>query len=60
MISIAKGENKPINAVDKFINVRLKNETKVDTRTYWKSTNRALTKISERLVKIANKVGKLQ
>ena len=40
--------------------VRLKNETKVDTRTYWKSTNRALTKISERLVKIANKVGKLQ
>jgi glycerophosphoryl diester phosphodiesterase len=40
-------------------NVRLKNELKVDSRDYWKTTHKALGKISERLVKLANKVGKL-
>ena len=40
-------------------NVRLKNELKVDSRDYWKTTHTALGKISERLVKLANKVGKL-
>jgi hypothetical protein len=40
-------------------NVRLKTELKVDSRDYWKTTHTALGKISERLVKLANKVGKL-
>ena len=40
-------------------NVRLKTELKVDSRDYWKTTHNALGKISERLVKLANKVGKL-
>ena len=40
-------------------NVRLKNELKVDSRDYWKTTHTALSKISERLVKLANKVGQL-
>ena len=42
------------------MNVRLKNELNVDSRSYWKNTHKALNKISERLVKIANKVGQLQ
>ena len=40
-------------------NVRLKNELKVDSRDYWKTTHKALSKISEKLVRLANKVGKL-
>ena len=40
-------------------NVRLKNEMKVDSRDYWKTTHKALSKISERLVRLANKVGQL-
>ena len=39
--------------------VKLKNELKVDSRDYWKNTHKALNKISERLVKLANKVGQL-
>ena len=42
------------------MNVRLKNELNVDSRSYWKNTHKALSKISERLVKLANKVGKMQ
>ena len=42
------------------MNVRLKNELQVDSRSYWKNTHKALNKISERLVKLANKVGQLQ
>ena len=42
------------------MNVRLKNELKVNSDSYWKNTHRALHKISERLVKLANKVGQLQ
>ena len=40
-------------------NVKLKNELKVDSRDYWKNTHKALSKISERLVKLANKGGQL-
>ena len=51
-----------LNELDKLVkmNVRLKNELNVDSRSYWKNTPKALNKISERLVKLANKVGQLQ
>jgi len=51
-----------LNGLSKTIDmsVKLKNELKVNSSDYWKTTNKALTKISERLVKLANKVGKLQ
>ena len=39
--------------------LRLKNELNVDSKTYWKRTHVAMKKISERLVKLANKVGQL-
>ena len=42
------------------MNLRLKNELNVDSRDYWKNTHKALTKISERLVKMATKVGNLK
>jgi len=42
------------------MNVKLKNELKVKSQSYWKNTHKALNKISERLVKLANKVGQLQ
>ena len=42
------------------MNVKLKNELNVDSRSYWKNTHKALHKTSERLVKLANKVGQLQ
>ena len=42
------------------MNVKLKNELKIDSKSYWKNTHKAMSKISERLVKLANKVGKLQ
>ena len=42
------------------MNVKLKNELNVDSRDYWKNTHKALRKISERLVKLANEVGQLQ
>ena len=42
------------------MNVKLKNELSVDSKSYWKNTHKAMSKISERLVKLANKVGKLQ
>ena len=51
-----------LNELNKLVkmNVRLKNELKVDSRSYWKNTHKALNKISERLGKLANKVGQLQ
>ena len=51
-----------LNGLEKLVkmNVRLKNELNVDSRSYWKNTHKALHKISERLVKLANKVGQLQ
>ena len=42
------------------MNVKLKNELNVNSQSYWKNTHKALNKISERLVKLANKVGQLQ
>ena len=50
-----------LNELDKLVkmNVRLKNEVGVDSTSYWKNTHRAMNKISERLVKLANKVGQL-
>ena len=42
------------------MNIRLKKELNVDSRSYWKNKHKALNKISERLVKLANKVGQLQ
>ena len=50
-----------LNEIDKLIkmNVRLKNELSVNSQSYWKRTHSAMRKISERLVKIAHKVGKL-
>ncbi len=51
-----------LNGLSKLIdmNVKLKNELSVDSNSYWKYTHKAMSKISERLVKLANKVGKLQ
>ena len=51
-----------LNELDKVIkmSVRLKNELNVDSRSYWKNTHKALSKISERLVKLATKVGSLK
>ena len=45
-----------LNTLSKQIdfNVRLKNELNVDTKSYWKTTHKALSNISERLVKMAN------
>ena len=39
-----------LNNLDKVVkmNVRLKNELNVDSRSYWKNTHKALNKISER------------
>ena len=42
------------------MNLRLKNELNVDSRDYWKNTHKALHTISERLVKLAGKVGQLR
>ena len=51
-----------LNNLEKLVkmNVKLKNELNVDSRSYWKNTHKALHKISERLVELANKVGQLQ
>ena len=50
-----------LSELDKLVkmNVRLKNEVGVDSTSYWKNTHTAMKKISERLVKLANKVGQL-
>ena len=51
-----------LNELDKTVkmNLKLKTELKMDSRDYWKNTHKALTKISERLVKMANKVGNMK
>ena len=51
-----------LNHLERLVkmNVRLKNELKVNSDSYWKNTHKALHKISERLVKLENKVGQLQ
>jgi len=51
-----------LNELDKRIkmNLKLKTELNMSSQDYWKNTHKALTKISERLVKMANKVGNLK
>ena len=51
-----------LNELNRLVkmNVRLKNELNVNSLSYWKNTHKALNKISERLVNLANKVGQLQ
>ena len=51
-----------LNELDKTVkmNLKLKTELKMNSQDYWKNTHKALTKISERLVKMANKVGNLK
>jgi hypothetical protein len=51
-----------LNELDKTIkmNLKLKTELNMSSQDYWKNTHKALTKISERLVKMANKVGNLK
>ena len=51
-----------LNELDKTVkmNLKLKTELKMKSEDYWKNTHKALTKISERLVKMANKVGNLK
>jgi|TARA_B100000959_G_scaffold221803_1_gene234634 hypothetical protein len=50
-----------LTEIDKLtkMNVRLKNEMDVDSRSYWKNTHKAMRRVSERLVKLANRVGQL-
>ena len=47
--------NKTIN-----MNLKLKTELQVDSRDYWKTTHKALKNISEKLVRLAGKVGNLK
>jgi hypothetical protein len=51
-----------LNELDKTIkmNQRLKSELKVDSKDYWKTTHKALSSISERLVRLASRVGNLR
>jgi hypothetical protein len=51
-----------LNELDKTIkmNLKLKTELNMSSQDYWKNTHKALTKISERLVKMANKVGNMK
>ena len=51
-----------LNELDKTVkmNLKLKTELKIKSEDYWKNTHKALTRISERLVKMANKVGNLK
>ena len=51
-----------LNELDNTIkmNLKLKTELNMSSQDYWKNTHKALTKISERLVKMANKVGNLK
>ena len=51
-----------LNELDKTIkmNQRLKNELKVDSKDYWKTTHKALSSFSERLVRLASRVGNLR
>ena len=51
-----------LNELDKTVkmNLKLKTELNMNSKDYWKNTHKALTKISERLVKMANKVGNLK
>ena len=51
-----------LNELDKTVkmNLKLKTELKMDSRDYWKNTHKALSSISERLVRLASRVGNLR
>jgi hypothetical protein len=51
-----------LSGLEKLVkmNVRLKNELNVDSRSYWKTTHKALQKISGRLIKLSTKVGEMK
>jgi hypothetical protein len=51
-----------LNELDKTVkmNLKLKTELNMNSKDYWKNTHKALTKISERLVKMANKIGNMK
>ena len=51
-----------LNELDKTVkmNLKLKTELKMKSEDYWKNTHKPLTKISETLVKMANKIGNLK
>mgnify|MGYP004408470397 FL=1 len=51
-----------LNELDKTVkmNLKLKTELNMKSEDYWKNTHKALTKISERLVKMANKIGNMK
>ena len=51
-----------LNELDKTVkmNLKLKTELNMNSKDYWKNTHKALTKISKRLVKMANKIGNLK
>ena len=51
-----------LNELDRTVkmNLKLEIELKIKSEDYWKNRHKALTKISERLVKMANKVGNLK
>ena len=51
-----------LNELDKTVkmNLKLKTELKMKSEDYWKNTHKALTKISERLVRLASRVGNLR
>ena len=51
-----------LNHLEKTLNhtIRLKNELNIDSRTYYKYAHNGLTKIGEKLVRLANKIGQLK
>ncbi len=50
-----------LNELDRLVkmNVKLKNELSIDSRSYWKNTHKAMGKISEKLVRLSNRIGKM-
>lgn len=53
--------NRKLYEIERTIsrNIKLKNETGVDSGQYWKSTKGKMLKISERMVRISNKLKQL-
>ena len=53
-----RGVRDQLQEIEKTIdlNLRLKQETGIDSQKYWKNTHRALSKINERMTRIINKV----
>ena len=53
--------NRKLYEIEKTVNrnIKLKTETGVDAGQYWKSTKSKMLKISERMVRISNKLKQL-